>query len=164
MAKVINPLLSGSASGQLGGMMTFDKRGYVRKYVIPANPQTVAQMEVRNTLGDLQRVLKNLGPTLRAELKAGFGPRWNSIIIGELMANNSAVLGTYVAEFGLFTAPQKTDWNTADASTPIVLDAGSPLYVAAKAAYAISQRLGVVLTLTLPAAGNSSTVGAEWIA
>ena len=35
MAKVINPLLSGSASGQLGHMMTFDKRGFVRQYVVP---------------------------------------------------------------------------------------------------------------------------------
>ncbi len=58
MAKVINPLLSGSASGQLGGMMTFDKRGFVRQYVVPSNPKTVGQMAVRDTLGDLQRELR----------------------------------------------------------------------------------------------------------
>lgn len=163
MAKVINPLLSGSASGQLGHMMTFDKRGYVRQYVVPANPQTVNQMAVRNTMGDLQRSLKTLGAVLRAELRAGFGPRWNSVIIGELMANGNAALVAYNAELALFTAPQKTEWGTADTSTPVALTDGQGLYACASAAYDIALRLGVVLSLTLPAAANATAVGAEWI-
>jgi hypothetical protein len=164
MAKVINPLLSGSASGQLGGMMTFDKRGYVRQYVVPSNPQTVNQMTVRNTMGDLQRALKNLGATLRGELRTAFGYRWNSVIIGELMANGSAQLDNYLGVFMGFTNQQKTDWNTADTSTPVLLDAGFPLFACASAVVAIAQRLGAVISLTQPAAGNSATVGAEWIA
>lgn len=163
MAKVINPLLSGSASGQLGGMMTFDKRGYVRKYVIPANPQTVNQMAVRNTLGDLQRCLKLIGPTLRVELKAAFGARWNSVIIGELMANGNAALDTYTAEFTAFTTQQKTDWDTADTSTPITLTAGVPLYACASAAYDIAVRLGATINLAQPAAGNSTNVNEDWL-
>jgi hypothetical protein len=162
MAKVINPLLSGSASGQIGHMMTFDKRGFVRQYVTPSNPQTVNQMLVRNTLGDLQRCLKNLGATLRAELKAQFGYRWNSVIIGELMANGNAVLSAYTAEFTAFTSPQKADWDTADASAPTELTAGVPLYAAASAIYDIGVRLGSTISLTLPAAANAATVGAEW--
>src|SRR3990172_13388437 len=121
MAKVINPLLSGSASGQIGHMMTFDKRGYVRLYVVPLNPQSVNQMAVRNTLGDLQRSLKTLGAILRAQLKAGFGYRWNSVIIGELKANDNAVLDAFVAEFQAFAAPQKAEWATADTSVPVLL-------------------------------------------
>src|SRR5258707_19172 len=124
MAKVINPLLSGSASGQLGGMMTFDKRGFVRQYVIPANPQTTNQMLVRNTLGDLQRELKDLGPVLRAQLKSGFGYRWNSVIIGELMANGNAALDAYVAEWTAFGSTDKTAWATADHAVPITLTDG----------------------------------------
>jgi len=164
MAKVINPLLSGSASGQLGHMMTFDKRGFVRQYVVPANPQSVNQMTVRNTLGDLQRCLKNLGATLRAELKSQFGYRWNSVIIGELMANNNAVLDAYTTEFTAFSSQQKTDWDTADTSVPVELTAGVPLYSAASAIYDIGVRLGATLSLTLPAAANSATVGGEWVA
>jgi len=164
MAKVINPLLSGSASGQLGHMMTFDKRGFVRQYVVPSNPQTVNQMLVRNTLGDLQRCLKNLGAVLRAELKSQFGYRWNSVIIGELMANNNAQLAAYTAEFGAFTAPQKAEWDTADASAPVELEAGVPLYAAASAIYDIGVRLAATLTLTLPAAANAATIGGEWTA
>jgi hypothetical protein len=164
MAKVINPLLSGSASGQLGHMMTFDKRGFVRQYVVPSNPQTVNQMLVRNTLGDLQRTLKLLGATLRAELKSQFGYRWNSVIIGELMANGNAVLDAYTAEFTAFTAPQKAEWAAEDALSPITLEAGSSLYACASAVYDIGVRLGSTLTLTLPAAANAATVGAEWTA
>lgn len=164
MAKVINPLLSGSASGQLGGMMTFDKRGYVRQYVVPANPKTTAQMTVRDTLGDLQRELKLLGTELRAQLKAQFGSRWNSLIIGELMANNKAALTSYTAEFTAFTAQQKTDWATADGATPKELTKGAVLYACASAIYDMAARFGYTVSLTLPAAGNSSTVGTEWTA
>jgi len=163
MAKVINPLLSGSASGQIGHMMTFDKRGYVRQYVVPLNPQSVNQMAVRNTLGDLQRSLKTLGAILRAQLKAGFGYRWNSVIIGELMANDNAVLDAFVAEFQAFAAPQIAEWATADTSVPVLLVDGQSLYACASAAYDIALRLGVTLTLTLPAEANAATVGAEWI-
>lgn len=163
MAKVITPLLSGSASGQIGHMMTFDKRGYVRQYVVPANPRTVNQMLVRNTLGDLQRSLKMLGAILRVQLKAGFGARWNSVIIGELMANDNAALDAYVAEYTAFGAQDKTDWATADTSTPVLLTDGAVLYACASAAYDIALRLGATITLTLPAAANSATVGAEWI-
>lgn len=164
MAKVINPLLSMSASGQFAHSMTFDKRGYVREYVIPANPQTANQMAVRNTLGDLQRELKLMGSTLRAEVKSGFGYRWNSVIIGELMANNNAQLDAYEAEWNLFTAPQKAEWVAADGATPVLVPAGALLYAVASATYDIGVRLGVTLTLTQPAAANAVTVGDEWTA
>lgn len=164
MAKVINPLLSGVASGQLGHMMTFDKRGFVRQYVTPANPNTVAQQGVRNTMKDLQAELKLLGATLRGELKSGFGYRWNSIIIGELMANDNAALDAYDAEFTAFTGQQKTDWATADGATPVSVTEGALLYACASAVYDIALRLGVTVSVTQPAAGNSSTVGGEWIA
>jgi len=162
MAKVINPLLSGQASGQIGQMMTFDRRGFVRQYVIPTNPQTVAQMTQRNTLGDLQRELKLLGTVLRAELKSGFGYRWNSVIIGELLANNGAQLGVYNAEFALFTGTDITNWETADLAVPIDLTDGAVLYACASACYDIAARLGVVLTLAEPIATNSVVVGGQW--
>jgi hypothetical protein len=164
MAKVINPLLSGSASGQLGHMMTFDKRGYVRQYVSPANPQTVNQMAVRNALKDLQAELKLLGLVLRGELKSQFGYRWNSLIIGELMANDQAAYETYKAEYTAFTAPQKADWATADTAVPVVKADGELLYCVASAVYDIGLRLGATLSLTGPAAANSATVAAEWTA
>ena len=164
MAKVILPLLSQTASGQFAHSMVFDKRNYVRAYVVPANPKTTAQMLVRNTMGDIQRSLKTLGAVLRVELKAALGARWNADIVGELTANNKAQLTFYTAEWNAFTAPQKAEWVTADASTPIELAAGNVLYAAASAAYDMAIRAGAVITLTEPGAANAAAVGAEWVA
>lgn len=164
MAKTTGALFSMSASGQFGKALVFDKRGRVRKYVVPANPQTTAQMLVRNKLGDIQRSLKLLGAGLRGELKTGFGAAWNSMIVGELTKNSGAALDAYQTEFDAFTPQQKTDWNTADTSTPVALTAGFVLYACSSAIYDMAARLGVTVSLTLPAAGNSSTVGTEWTA
>lgn len=163
MAKVTAPLMSMSASGKFGNTIVYQKNGYVREWVIPANPQTTAQMLVRNKLGDIQRSLKMLGTLLRGELKTGFGARWNSMIVGELTKNNGAALTTYQAEFDAFTSQQKTDWGTADTSVPVELTDGFVLYACASAAFDIAARLGATLTLSLPGAANSATVGAEWV-
>jgi hypothetical protein len=164
MAKVTNPLLSMVASGQIGKSIVFDKRGRARVYVVPANPQTVDQQAVRNTLGDIQRELKQLGLVLRAQLRTGFGPTWNSIIIGELMANDNAALDAYVAEFNAFIAGDKTAWATEDTATLVAIADGAALYATASAVYDIAQRLGVTVSLALPATGNSSTVKTNWTA
>lgn len=164
MAKVTAPLMSMDASGQIGKALVFQKGGQVRQYVVPANPKTTAQMAVRNKLGDIQRALKKLGSKLRGELKSGFGARWNSMIVGELMKNDAALLTSYTTTFTAFTTQEKTDWDTADTSTPVALLAGLPLYACAKAAKAIALVQGVTLTLTDPSNSNSSTVGGEWVA
>lgn len=162
MAKVEGPLMSISASGKLGTAMVFDKRGIVRKYTVPANPQSAAQMLVRNKLGDIQRSLKLLGTVLRTELKSGFGYRWNSVIVGELTKNNAAALTAYLAEFAAFQAGEKTAWGTADGSAPVELNDGEALYACASAIFDIASRLGVTVSLTEPANDNAVTVGAEW--
>lgn len=162
MAKVINPLLSGSASGQIGKMMTFDKRGFVRQYVQPSNPRTEGQMAVRNSLKDIQAELKLLGVTLRDELKSQFGYRWNALIIGELMANDQAAYDMYAAEYDAFESGQKTAWASADTASPVVKTDGELLYCVSSAVYDMSLRLGATLTLSQPAAGNSSTIASEW--
>jgi hypothetical protein len=51
MAKVKSPLMSLTASGSLGGAMTFmvlGKNQVVRKLTKPKNPMTLAQAEIRN--------------------------------------------------------------------------------------------------------------------
>lgn len=164
MAKVTNPLLSMVASGQIGKSIVFDKRGRARIYVIPANPQSVDQMAVRNQLGDLQRGLKLIGAVLRAELRAQFGAQWNSMIIGELMATSNAAYLAYKAEFAAFSAGEKTAWGNADGGTYVVLVDGEVLYGLASAVYDIGVRLGATLSLAQPAAANAATVGASWIA
>jgi len=61
MSKTTAPLLSFGASGQIGQTMVFAKwrgRAYVRRHVIPANPQTAEQSLTRDTFGWLQAVWK----------------------------------------------------------------------------------------------------------
>lgn len=164
MAKVTAPLMSMDASGQLGKALVFQKGGKVRQYVIPANPRTDGQKAVRNKLGDIQRALKKLGAVLRAELKSGFGARWNSDIVGELMKNNAALLTGYTSTFTGFSSPEKGEWDTADTSSPVLLEAGLPLYACAKAIKAIALVRGVTVTLTDPTNANATTVGGEWTA
>jgi hypothetical protein len=163
MAKTIGPLMSMTASGKFGNAIVFDKRGRARKYVIPANPQTANQVTQRNKIRDLQSCLKQLGAVLRAELKAGFGSTWNSMIIKELLMSDAAALDAYVVLWTAFQAGEKTAWGTADPGTYTDLTDGQGLYACASAADAIATRLGVTLTLTTPANDNGATVGAEWI-
>lgn len=52
-AKLDGPLMSMGASGSIGGILTFGNnkgRNFVRQLVIPANPQTAAQMGVRSMM------------------------------------------------------------------------------------------------------------------
>jgi hypothetical protein len=163
MAKVDGPLFSMTASGAFGKAVVYQKNGNVRKYVVPSNPQTVAQMAVRNKLKEIQKSLKLLGTVLRTELASGFGARWNSMIVGELTADGGAALTGYVAEFTAFQAGEKTAWATADTSNPTILADGAALYACASAIYDMAIRLGVTVSLTLPANDNAVTVGAEWI-
>ncbi|MFG0245762.1 MAG: hypothetical protein ACF8MF_06910 [Phycisphaerales bacterium JB052] len=59
MAKTVAPLLSFSASGQIAQTQVYSSwkgRPYVRRYVVPGNPNTVAQQETRNTFDFLNKV------------------------------------------------------------------------------------------------------------
>jgi hypothetical protein len=58
MAKVTGPLMSMSASGKLGDAIVFSiwkGAAYVRQFVIPANPQSADQGDVRVIMGGLGR-------------------------------------------------------------------------------------------------------------
>lgn len=58
MAKVIGPLLSIGASGQIGKSQIYAKwRGvpYARRYAVPSNPNTIEQQISRNTFKTLQQ-------------------------------------------------------------------------------------------------------------
>lgn len=69
MAKVIAPLLSMGASGQIGKTQVFSNwRGtkYVRRYVIPANPKTTQQDYTRSIFLFLNETWKLLAPAVQA--------------------------------------------------------------------------------------------------
>lgn len=163
MAKVTNPLMSGSATGKLGGIV-YSKRNIVRVLVTPANPNTVGQQAVRAKLGDTQKELKQLGATLKADLYTSLGPRWNSMIIGELTANNGAVWDALETEYNLFSGPNQSAWAGVDPALGLVNEVGAVFYVVAKAVYNVTYRATGVGAITDPTETGSATTASEWAA
>lgn len=87
MAKVVNPLMSMSASGQIGKSLVYFKwKGLdvVRSYAIPANPKTNSQMTQRGyftsavnlfhsvAFNELDRSALNFSATLDPKPQSGF--------------------------------------------------------------------------------------------
>ena len=72
-ALVNGPLFSLDASGQLGKALVYAKwkgRAYVREYVIPSNPRSLAQQFQRGMLAALTRWWAGTGATQRATWQA----------------------------------------------------------------------------------------------
>lgn len=87
MAKVQGPLLSMGGSGQIGQSQvyaTWKGRPYVRRYVIPANPQTGEQTKTR-TVFSLLNDLWRLAP-------APFVLPWTAFAQGKVLFNRNAFL------------------------------------------------------------------------
>jgi len=85
MAKVTAPLLSFGASGQIASTQVYGKwkgRAYVRRHVIPANPQTSEQTLTRNAFTWLNRVYKT-APALVTDA-------WKAYAKGAVMTDRNA--------------------------------------------------------------------------
>jgi len=85
MAKTTAPLLSFSASGQVGKTQVYGSwkgRPYVRRHVIPSNPQTAEQSKTRNAFTWLQAVYK-LAPAL-------FTDPWDAYAKGKVLTSRNA--------------------------------------------------------------------------
>jgi len=85
MAKPTAPLLSFGASGQIGKSMVFSKwrgQSYVRRHVVPGNPQTTEQSLTRDTFSWLQAVWK--------QAPAGFQEPWTVYALGKVLTDRNA--------------------------------------------------------------------------
>lgn len=88
MARVTAPLLSFGGTGQIGKSMVFGTwKGvpYARRYVIPANPRTIAQQRNRNIFATLREMWKLAPDTLRAP--------WNSFVEGRPLTGVNKFIG-----------------------------------------------------------------------
>lgn len=91
MAKPTAPLLSFGASGTVAKTAVYSKwkgRPYVRRHVVPANPQSTAQMTTRNTFGNASLIWR-LATT---ELAAA----WNLAATGRVLTGRNLFIGEYV--------------------------------------------------------------------
>jgi len=101
MAKTTAPLLSFGASGQVAKTQVYSKwkgRSYVRRHVVPANPQTAAQSLTRNTFTWLQQVYK-FAPSL-------FTAPWAAYAVGKVLTDRNAF-----SKFNIAVLRAETDLN-----------------------------------------------------
>lgn len=92
MAKVTAPLLSFGASGTVAKVQTYSKwrgRPYVRRHVIPSNPNTVAQQSTRNVFSVANAFWKLMGSIAVAP--------WDLFATGQVLTGRNAFVGRYVS-------------------------------------------------------------------
>ena len=94
MAKATAPLFSLGATGAFAKTLVFDRRGYVRKYVVPTNPKTSAQADIRIPFAGVAAVIKATGNTAKSDIKGKLEDqgktayRWNAEIIKLALEND----------------------------------------------------------------------------
>lgn len=128
MAKVTGALFSMDASGAYAGTIVFGKwkgRQYARQLVIPSNPNSAGQEEVRNRLrvtGALQKwvnatTLKASGQTLTdkerivAATPGGFA--WNGYLVDQCVGKGGLTYDAARTAYAALAAGEKTAWNAA---------------------------------------------------
>lgn len=121
MAKVTGPLHSDGATGQLGKTIVFGVwKGvaYVRKYVVPANPQSANQGDQRIIIGGTGRSVGKVGVTspfneklsLKAVIPAGQSKQ--SYLVKYIMDHFLDTMTKYTSELAAVTAYSGiTSWN-----------------------------------------------------
>lgn len=96
MSKTTAPLLSFDARGQIAKSMVYSSwRGvkYARRHVIPANPQTTRQMEVRKTFALLREMWK-LAPAILTAPWTAFAQGRPFTDMNKFVGENVRVLNT----------------------------------------------------------------------
>lgn len=168
MAKVKGPLMSLEASGTVGGTITFDKRGFVRQRVIPANPQSEAQGNVRQMLLGTQRALSLLGAAVIAAVKtiAPTSYRWNAYLLQQVLGPGNSEFEAARTAFNALGASDRANWNAratalgiSEQTIPYATDApvspGLALFAISRALF----RLGLNVVAGTPAAANYDAWG-----
>ena len=92
MAIPTGPLLSFGASGTIAKTMVFSKwkgRPYVRRHVVPSNPQTNEQTKTRNAFSFTSNLWKSAPTLLRSP--------WDRFAQGQVLTGRNAFIGKNVA-------------------------------------------------------------------
>lgn len=102
MVKVNGPMMSFDASGTLAKTATFSKwkgRNYVRSRVIPANPQSAAQVSMRSMMKFLSQIW--------AGLTAGNKATWDTLAAADAVSPFNSFIGANMARWNSFKGPTK---------------------------------------------------------
>jgi hypothetical protein len=168
MAKVKGGLFSMEASGTVGDTITFDKRGFVRTRVIPANPKSDAQGNVRQRLLAVQKALRHVGALVVAAIKtlAPTSYRWNAYIVSQIIGASGVEFAASLTAFAALSSDDKTAWETKATALGIStqgLDyASDPNITPGQVLFAIARtlyRLGLNVSAGTPIGTNSTAWG-----
>lgn len=114
MAKTTAGFYSQNTSGQFDKFLVHDKRGFIRAYVVPSNPNTVAQQNVRRRFSDGAKSLVAIGPDTTDAIRESTvltvpGYRWKAWLIGKYCKDIADAETAYDA----FNPSNQADWDTA---------------------------------------------------
>lgn len=168
MAKVNGPLMSMEASGTIANAITFDRRGFVRTRVIPANPQTADQGNVRQKLLGVQKALRFIGATVVAVVRtlAPTSYRWNSFLLSQVLGVASTEFNASRVAFNALQAAERADWEAravaAGLTEQSITYATDPAITPGLALFAVARtlyRLGINVEDGAPGAANADAWG-----
>lgn len=111
MPVVYLPLASAEAFGQVGEVIVYQGVS-VRKYVVPRDPRSGAQLDVRKLFFDINKVSKSMGDFLRAEARTKLGPRWHSVIYGHCKRDEGGFWSDAVTLWNGFSEVERDGWRS----------------------------------------------------
>ena len=112
MPTVYLPLASAEAYGAVGEMMIFQGQT-CRAYVVPYDPRTEAQLDVRKLFYDVTKMQTFCGAWVKSAWKIAFGSRWYTSLYKRVTESGAARYNAAAAEWDGFTTEQKEAWNLA---------------------------------------------------
>ena len=173
MAKVVGGLFSVEASGKFANAIIFDRRGYVRTYKRPTNPQTAAQGDVRQVLLATQRAIPVTGSITRTHVKtlAPVEYRWNAFLVQQVIGKGKVPWNVSLAAFDALPQAEQDEWTAEAAALGIVEShipyAGNPPISAGAALYILARTLhglGIYVDTGAPDGSNAAAWAGNIIA
>lgn len=162
MPTVYLPLGSAAASGQMGEMVIY-QGVTVRKYVIPTDPRTQAQIDIRNLFFDVTKTLRTLGLFGRGVLAGLFGPRWYTMAYQRAAGAGAGNLAGYDPEWDAFTLEEQDAWRAASPFVATYSDPGQIFYSFARVLqFWVSTVSPETFLSVAPAADNAAAYRAAW--
>jgi hypothetical protein len=162
MPTVYLPLGSESASGTFGNLIVFQGQT-ARALVVPNDPRTEAQLDVRHTFHDFTKMLRTLGAWGRGYFASMIGPQWFQGLYGMARENNAARWLAADAIFQNFTSLQKAAW-AAEAPFQVTYnDPGRVFFDLVKVWYTYEDsQESIFFGLPYPNGNSSADVRAWW--
>jgi len=148
MAKVTGPLLSLGGSGSIAKTQvysTWKGRPYVRRHVIPSNPDTAEQQLTRNLFTWLNNVWKNA--------PSGMSDPWDLYARGQVLTGRNAFVGQNIKAMR-----EEIDLDL------MVFSPGAKGGVAPSLVSAVGGALSIAVTVTPPSLPTGWTITAAWAA